>query len=335
MSEEEQKGILSLCVEDEEEDVPNTENEAEVVFASQSSADSGDETTKLSLLFGEKGNADKKAKVKTILKPKTSGQSASKAKAHAKMNKAIVKAASAVPPSSSAISDAGKKWGNKTAEEILNPHGWKEMYEELSQAKTCFANAAFSTLLQGSHKDDFAKEIQAVKKLASSAYKSLVRLDIKVKKWSNPPERVTDMVTDQRKSAKAMMDACAAFCVDGKRINVSEMEKALAELPQSGLATPPALAHLFFIAKTKDLILFRQIEESISFIGAGPIDITDKEMLQKSKTVAIGESLPKRRRGSKSSRACSLCCHACHPRRRHRTRRIGRERFRSHQQSLR
>eukprot|EP00972_Heterocapsa_arctica_P021756 3199599-Heterocapsa_arctica.AAC.1 len=117
------------------------------------------------------------------------------------------------------------------------------------------------TLLRGDELQSFVSIAAKALRVAGNFQRSVVMLDIKVKKWKDPPEDTMEFLSQQRAIAKAMSEGLSAFCGAKKKGNATRMEKALAAWVAADLAIPLAFHVLFFSEKCEDLTRFSHFEE--------------------------------------------------------------------------
>eukprot|EP00969_Alexandrium_andersonii_P030043 1310291-Alexandrium_andersonii.AAC.1 len=122
--------------------------------------------------------------------------------------------------------------------------------------------------VRGPEAETFFSELEGLKKFSGALHKSLVALDIKIKKWSSPPQEVLDTVSARRSVAKAVFDAASAFA-PGKNRDSNKMETAKMDLASNGLKVPLGLHCCFFEEKSADYIRFRLLVDFVEFLQPG------------------------------------------------------------------
>ncbi len=91
-----------------------------------------------------------------------------------------------------------KKFAGKSPEEVLEPLGWARIMKEFGAMMASVGSAEMATFLRGSEVETFNTMNATFKKDIGTVHKSLVALDIKVRKWQSPPEvRNTDSCLTQ------------------------------------------------------------------------------------------------------------------------------------------
>lgn len=160
----------------------------------------------------------------------------------------------------------GRKFINKSVDEILGPHGWKTLCETYDNLAESFEAPAFQSVLRGQAIQSFDKHYIAVKKLAIAANSSVVKLDIKVRKWASPPDNAVAAIKDKRLKVKAMLDAILVFTTCNKSSQPNVMETARSALLACLLNPPLSFEHLFFKAKANNIIAFRFVSDFVGFV---------------------------------------------------------------------
>ncbi|CAK0818233.1 unnamed protein product, partial [Prorocentrum cordatum] len=89
----------------------------------------------------------------------------------------------ASPQESDELQQVRKKFRGKTADELLEPHGWKLLQDSVEKAKVNMEAAPFNTPLLGPQRDSFEKANKDMRKEMGVTQKAIVSLDIKTKKW--------------------------------------------------------------------------------------------------------------------------------------------------------
>ena len=113
--------------------------------------------------------------------------------------------------------------------------------------------ALYSNALQ-----DFQKKMQTV-------HKSVVNLDIKVKKWTVIPEILKDYLLALRKKAAAMNDASKSFLAGKKGGgNPENMESVIKALEEAPVNVPPAWRGMLFSESIRDHVRFNQADEVLA-----------------------------------------------------------------------
>ncbi len=95
-----------------------------------------------------------------------------------------------------------KKFQGKSAEEVLKPHGVAKIQEAIDAFTSRLNKSPFSSQLQGGSLQEFKDALGDAKKDACSLQRSVVQLDLKVKKWNSVPEEVTKFVGGLRGKTK-------------------------------------------------------------------------------------------------------------------------------------
>ena len=136
------------------------------------------------------------------------------------------------------------------------------------------------------------------KKKASSLQKSVVGLDIKIKKWKDVPECVAEAIILVRARVKAISDALSAFPGVHSKSDCARMEAANAALDAAGLEIPRAFHVLFFKEKASEHISFHDFDSFVQHINeyiqedmfdaTGAQDIVEDVVADGMKTIAQG-----------------------------------------------
>ena len=92
-------------------------------------------------------------------------------------------------------------------------------------------------------------------------------LDIKVKKWKEPPALVMTFLAEQRNKAKVCTDAVTCFSGQKKAADATKMERARASLIDVGITVPRTFHLLFFQEKAMDLLRFSLFDEFAELVS--------------------------------------------------------------------
>lgn len=191
--------------------------------------------------------------------PRASKAARSSAQSHCASSPSSSKADGS-PEACSAEGDLRRKFRGKSAEDILQPHGYPALRKSLDEILADMDKPCFNSMLSGGSLESYAKEVSELAKRAATLQRGVVGLDIKVKKWKDVPEHVSALLVTERARAKALNDAFAAFAGITKRNDCQKMEVAKAALELASIPIPKAFHVLFFKERGCDLIRFRHLD---------------------------------------------------------------------------
>lgn len=186
-------------------------------------------------------------------------------------------ASSPIPARSSSPSPAKPKPKPKLSEpapeDVLEKYGWLGIAKQRDEVTSLIQAGPMASFLRGDDLQAYTALASKALKLASSVHRSLVTLDIKLKKWKAPPADTVHFLAQQRSQAKAQMEALASFTGAKKKGNATRMEKALAGWVAAGLQVPLAFHVLFLSERADDLIRFGHFEDFARHVAAYVKDI--------------------------------------------------------------
>ena len=104
--------------------------------------------------------------------------------------------------SAAALAQSIKKFKGKSAEDILNPHGYQKLFESLDTLGQKLLTSPFTDTLEGDQLQLFKDKVTELKKEASGIQRLVVNLDLKVKKWQVVPEEVSACMMRLRSRSK-------------------------------------------------------------------------------------------------------------------------------------
>ena len=122
---------------------------------------------------------------------------------------AQVRSASAPEPSGGRppAPDPMKKFEGKSPEDILAKYGVEDTVNKFSQVKTILTDEPQFSASRWT--PDFDKAFAKVQATIKEAHKSVVNLDIRVRKWTDKPPSVVTYMHDLRKKIKFIPEVCA------------------------------------------------------------------------------------------------------------------------------
>ena len=159
-----------------------------------------------------------------------------------------------------------RKFRGKSAEDILEPHGWPKLKETIEEVVLGMQSSGFESMLTGGALENYMAEAKDLRLKASNLQRSIVSLDIKVKKWKECPDSVLAFLGAQRSRSKALSDALNAFSGVQKSADAQRMEAAIVALKQVDIKVPKAFDVFMFKEKACDLIRFRHLDSFVEHV---------------------------------------------------------------------
>ena len=160
------------------------------------------------------------------------------------------------------------KLATQGTEQVLGSHGLDEVKGFVDEISRRLTFKPFTTILRGADHAKYVQDFAEVKKIAQSAQKAAVALDIKVKKWREVSEEVQQLLARHRAMTSAYADCFMHFGVTTKKGNdISKMEKTSAACQACGIEMPLAFKSLLFLEKSQDLLRFQEIELFTLFLN--------------------------------------------------------------------
>eukprot|EP00974_Lingulodinium_polyedra_P028780 2772422-Lingulodinium_polyedra.AAC.1 len=124
---------------------------------------------------------------------------------------------------------AGKrKFSGLKPEDVLQKHGWNDIVEQRNKILDGLGSDVMNSWLRGSDLEAYVAQALQLAKLSSAVQKLIVSLDIKVKKWKDPPPDTLEFLVNERAKITAITHVTSVISGVKKKADANRMEQAMA-----------------------------------------------------------------------------------------------------------